>query len=308
MAVYTTLTQQDMEDLLSTYALGELLEYSGVTEGVSNSTYQVRTTEGCYALSIFEGSEELQTLSFGLSFMQHLALHKVPCPRPIATRQGYLLSEVQQKPAAMLPWCAGEVVTEPSVLHCAAIGRLLAQMHTAQVDFAQRQPDSAGLAYHEAAITELQAVIPADDWHLLNQVWQQVQPVIWHGKWQQGVIHADLFPDNVLFQGGIPSAVIDFNLACVGYLTYDLAIAVNAWCVDEGQLDMARTNVLLDAYQADFAWPAEEQAEWPMFLRAASLRFWILRLLLHYFPPAGVILPERDPDYFKRLLFANCAG
>jgi homoserine kinase type II len=234
--------------------------------------------------------------------MKHLAERGVPCPHPVMRSDGVLLDELNGKPAALVTCLRGRDVTEPSVSQCAELGRVLANMHVAGASFNGNNHDSRDVVWREATAKSVFDLLSADDQAILAQTMQD-QADLDIQALPQGVIHADLFRDNVLFDGDEIGGVIDFYYACRGAYLYDVAISVNDWCVDaDGSLDARRVGALLKAYHAVRPFTPAEQSAWPIMLPIAALRFWLSRLKDKHYPQAGELTHAKDPQHFKKIL------
>jgi homoserine kinase type II len=317
MAVFTPVTRGQLAHWLERYDLGELLGFEGIPSGVENSNFFVTTAAGGFVLTLFErlGFDELP---FYLGLMRHLAAQGVPCPDPVADRHGALLGRLNGKPAALVTRLAGRAVSNPAPAHCAQVGALLAQMHGAAAGYETRQPNLRGLDWWSRAAPQVLPFLdPGQSALLLDELRQQRAFAVAARRLAlpSGAVHADLFRDNVLFEtlpDGSPrlGGVIDFYFAGIDSWMFDLAVAVNDWCIDDasGDIDLVRFAALIEAYTARRAPGDAERAAWPMMLRAGALRFWLSRLHdLHLPRPAQMITPK-DPAHFERILHARRAG
>ncbi|MDH4233801.1 MAG: homoserine kinase [Gallionella sp.] len=301
MAVFTTVTEADLATWLGEYSLGELLELQGIASGIENTNYFVTTSNGRFVLTLFE-KLRADELPFYLNLMAHLARHGIPCPNPVANRHNQLLSVLKGKPACIVSRLCGKSVIEPGNAQCAMIGAMLGQMHIAGQSFSQVMPNPRGSAWRAATAPQVLTFLDAAQAALLEG------EVALHAKqnWThlpQGVIHADLFRDNVLLDGNRVGGLIDFYFACSDALLYDVAITVNDWCMNpDGMLDTSRTQDFLRAYDAARPLLASERAAWPLMLRLAALRFWLSRLYDMYLPRDGELINTHDPRHFERIL------
>ena len=304
MSVFTTVTSDQLRSWLKRYALGELIELKGIASGITNTNYFVTTKTGRYVLTLFEknGADELP---YFLNLMAHLARHGIPCPQPVADNAGAYLGELNGKPATLVTCLRGASLEYPATYHCAEVGAFLARMHLAGQSYPPTMENPRGP--HWCGLTA-QAVLPFLDTegHSLLKRELAYQAQFRELAMPQGVIHADLFRDNVLFDGDQLSGAIDFYYACNDALAYDLAITVNDWCVDtDGALDKLRLQAMLEAYHAQRPLLEQERAAWPALLRAAALRFWLSRLYDFYFPQPGEMTHAKDPGHFRRVLEAR---
>lgn len=312
MSVFTSVSFPQLQAWLKDYAIGELLELKGIASGITNTNYFVTTSQNKYVLTLFEHNS-LDELPYFIDLMSHLAAHGIPCPKPIADKAGNSLHSLNGKPAVLISCLKGQDVTQPNVAQCAAVGRVLAQMHVASLSF-DLQPNhhnshnSRGADWRiKTAALVMPHLSPAEQTLLSDTL--AFQATFDLSALPSGVIHADLFRDNVLFDGDEIGGLIDFYYACHDVLAYDLAIAVNDWCVEaDGRFDQARLSAMLNAYHAVRPFSAAEQAAWPSLLRMAALRFWLSRLHDKIYPQAGELTHAKDPDHFQRILTLRTLG
>lgn len=301
MAVFTNVSGADITAWLSNYSLGKLLELQGIPEGIENTNYFVTTGNGRYVLTLFE-KLTADELPFFLSLMAHLARHGIPCPAPVANHQNNFLGELNGKPACIASRLSGESVTAPTAAQCAAVGSMLGQLHSAGQRFGGRMPDPRGANWRATAARAVMRFLPAHDAALLDSEVELHARDLPTGL-AHGVIHADLFRDNVLMEGDRVGGLVDFYFACNGSLLYDVAITVNDWCMTgEYKLDEGRARALLKAYHAARPFSAGEAEAWPRALRVAALRFWISRLYDLHLPRDGELVNPRNPEPYKLIL------
>lgn len=305
MSVFTTVTPEELSQWLRRYAIGELVHMQGIAAGIENTNYFVTTTGGRYVLTLFERLQSDQ-LPFYLDLMSHLARHGIPCPAPIADRDDALFGALNGKPAALVTRLSGGPITSPAVHHCALIGGALANMHLASGSFDGRLENPRGRAWWHDTAPRVMPFLDDGRRALLSSELEQQAAAENHAL-PRGAIHADLFRDNVLWEGPAGaeslSGIIDFYFAGVDSLLFDVAVTVNDWCTDAaGEIDAARQTALLAAYRKARDFTAEEFAAWPMMLRAAALRFWLSRLFDFHLPRAGELTHAHDPEHFRRIL------
>ena len=307
MAVFTSVTKAELSAWLSDYSLGELLELQGIASGIENTNYFVTTSNGRFVLTLFE-ILTANELPFYLNLMAHLARHGIPCPSPVANRHNRYLGELNGKPACIVSRLSGKSVTQPQVEHCTAVGAMLGQLHGAGQGFEQTTPNPRAASWRAlTAPRVLPFLSPQDAALLQSEIVLHAQNAL--AGLPQGVIHADLFRDNVLFDGMRIGGLLDFYFACNDCLLYDVAITVNDWCVNaDGSLDEMRTRALLTAYHAVRPLQEQERLAWPMALRTAALRFWLSRLNDLHLPRDGEIIRAHDPEQFKRILQQHIAA
>lgn len=301
MSVYTPISKEQLITFLGHYDLGDLIEYEGISAGIENTNYFVTTSRDRLVLTLFESHSHAELVYF-LDLMAHLADHQVPSAHPIADEQGAYLRTLNGKPAALVKRLSGRHIDQPSLAQCDALGQELAQLHVAGLSFTGHRDNDRGsqwwsqtsqaLAGHldEADQTMLSRELAFQSEHLTDEL-------------PRGVIHADLFRDNALFDGDQLTGIIDFYYACNDVLLYDVAVTLNDWCsTADGTLDDTKAAALLHAYQKVRPINAAEMAAWPVMLRAGALRFWLSRLYDLHFPREGEITHTKDPDVFKRIL------
>lgn len=305
MSVFTTLTEDEVAAWLQQFNIGQLQALKGIAAGITNTNYFVITDNSRYVLTIFE-KNALEELPYFVDLMSHLAHHDVPCPAPVADRQGACLHLLHGKPALMVTCLQGKDIAIPDVTHIQQVATALAQMHLAGSSFTQTGLNQRDEAWRTATAQQVLPRLNAVDRAILqNELAYQ------HGldvsALPTGVIHGDLFRDNVLFDGDKLGGFIDFYYACHDILLYDVAIAVNEWCLhhngpDLGLIDEVKMQVFLEAYQHIRPFTQLEWKLWLAMLRRAALRFWLSRLYDFYFPQDGELTHTKDPNHFKNLL------
>lgn len=306
MAVFTPVSRPELEHWLAGYDLGALRAHEGIASGIENTNYFVDTERGRFVLTLFERLHHDQ-LPFYLGLMRHLAARHIPCPDPLADRTGALLSTLNGKPAALVSRLRGAAQMAPDVGHCAQLGELLARMHLAAADYPGELPNLRGLDWWVATAPKVAGFLaPAVAAMLADEI--EVQRRFGASELNRALprsaVHADLFRDNVLFDGDTLGGVIDFYFAGCDTWLFDLAVTCNDWCIDDatGAFDPARLAAMLDAYVEVRAPEAAEREAWPLMLRAGALRFWLSRLFdLHLPRPAQMVTPK-DPGHFERIL------
>jgi homoserine kinase type II len=301
MSVFTTVSADELNQWLKAYPLGTLLELKGIASGITNTNYFVTTTTGRYVLTLFE-EHSAEELPYFLNLMTHLAERGVPCPHPVKRNDGRQLDELNGKPAALVSCLAGRDIEMPDEIHCAEVGRVLANMHVAGECFTDTGHDTRDAQWRLVTAEKVLGLLSADDQAILNNTMQR-QTNLNVEVLPQGVIHADLFRDNVLFDGNKIGGLIDFYYACRGAFLYDLAIAVNDWCVNaDGSLDKPRVMAMLHAYHVVRPLTEQEKGVWTDMLPIAALRFWLSRLKDKHFPHAGELTHAKDPQHFQKIL------
>ena len=307
MAVFTEVSDKDARDLLRRLSIGSPTELRGIQGGIENTNYFLTTDQGEYVLTLFErlGFEQLP---FYLYLMKHLALAGIPVPDPQAeTRSGDILLKLCGKPAAVVNRLAGKSQLAPQAVHCAAVGEMLARMHLAGRGYERQQPNLRGLPWWNETVPvvlpymdeEAAAMLRAE---LAYQNHVAASPAC--AALPRGPIHADLFRDNVMFDGDRLTGFFDFYFAGVDTWLFDLAVCLNDWCINHatGAHDAQLAQAMLDAYQQVRPLEAAERELFNAQLRAGALRFWISRLWDYHLPREAALLTPHDPRHFERVL------
>jgi homoserine kinase type II len=301
MAVFTPVSHEELSHWLKNFSIGTLTGLDGIATGIENTNYFVATSHARYVLTLFEKLTRAE-LPFYLNLMSHLARHGIPCPAPIADHGNRLLGELNGKPAAIVTCLSGRSELSPTPEHCATLGAMLAEMHLAGQSFDMRLENPRGPKWWRATAPQVMPFLDAARRKLLDDelAFQASHRL---DKLPRGVVHADLFRDNVLFDQGRIGGFIDFYFAGNDVLLFDLAVCVNDWCVDAtGGFDNARAGAFLAAYHAVRPLTETERAAWGVLLRAAALRFWLSRLFDRHVPRRGEIVHPHDPEHFRRIL------
>jgi homoserine kinase type II len=306
MAVFTPVSLDDLTQWITQFPLGKPLAIKGISSGIENSNFFLTTETGEYVLTLFE-KLTFEQLPFYLHLMRHLAEHGVLVPAPVANQQGEILHTLHGKPASIVTKLEGKSQLAPRPVHCAAVGAMLARMHLAGQDFALRQPNLRGLDWWQATAPVVLPYLPQDAQQLLRTEMQTQQTFAASDTFQKlarGPIHADLFRNNVMFNGERLTGFFDFYFAGWDTWIFDVAVTVNDWCIDldSGALDSGRARALLDAYHAVRPFTEAEQIAWPVMLQAGALRFWLSRLYDFHRPREAEMLTPHDPTHFERIL------
>jgi len=307
MAVYTDVSDDDLRLFLAAYDIGELLSCKGIAEGVENSNFLLHTSAGSFILTLYEKRVDPNDLPFFLGLMEHLAKGGLTCPLPVKKRDGATLGTLAGRPAAIITFLEGMSVRKPTAAHCGELGKALALLHKAGDGFALKRANALSVSgwrpLYERAKAEGDTVSPglvaaiADELGALETSWPKGLP--------EGVIHADLFTDNVFFLGDALSGLIDFYFACNDILAYDVAICLNAWCFEpDGAYNVTKGAALLAGYQSVRPLSQDEAAALPILARGSALRFLLTRLVDWLNVPEGALVRPKDPlEYLKKLRF-----
>jgi homoserine kinase type II len=305
MAVYTDVSFEDLEGFLSAYTLGTVHVFKGIAEGVSNSNYYMQTGEGRFILTLYEKRTEAEDLPFFLSLMEHLARLGLPCPLPVHTKNGALTGVLNGRAAAILSFLDGVSLRRPTAEHCARAGRALASLHEAGKSFASRRENALGLSGWKklAADCDPHADRIADGLRALISSEVATLSQSWPAGLPEGIIHADFFPDNVLFLDDQVSGIIDFYFACSDALAYDLAVTLNAWCFEpDGAYNLTKGRALIAGYRTLRDLMPAERSALPLLARGAALRFLLTRLYDWVYQNPGALVRPKDPREFARIL------
>jgi homoserine kinase type II len=306
MAVFTSVTLDDLNQWIKQFPLGKALDLQGISSGIENSNFFLTTERGEFVLTIFENLG-FEQLPFYVQLMRHLAERGVPVPAPVPNDQGELVVALHGKPAAIVSKLDGSSQMDPQPVHCAEVGSMLARMHLAGRDFPLQQPNLRGLDWWTDTVPKVLPFLDADTAALLESelAFQRsfAGGEIYRGL-ARGPVHADLFRNNVMFVGERLSGCFDFYFAGWDSWLFDLAVTVNDWCIDldTGRLDEDRVRALTRAYDAVRPFTEGERQAWQPMLRAAALRFWLSRLYDFHRPRAAEMLTPHDPTHFERVL------
>ena len=307
MAVYTDVSDDELNRFIATYDIGALTSFKGIAEGVENSNYLVHTDTGPFILTLYEKRVRPKDLPYFLALMEHLAARGISCPLPVRDREGRILRKLAGRPAALISFLNGLWVRRPGIAHCAGLGQALAQFHLAGLDFAMTRENDLSLPGWRELFDEVSdhadGVIPglkdeiSRELDYLGENWTSDLPV--------GVIHADLFPDNVFFLDDRLSGVIDFYFACNDMLAYDVAVCLNAWCFEpDASFNITKARTMLQAYETVRALTPAELDALPLLARGAALRFLLTRTYDFLNTDANALVKTKDPsEYLRKLRF-----
>jgi homoserine kinase type II len=307
MAVYTDVSDVELQQFLAGYNIGSLLAYKGIAEGVENSNYLLHTSDGFFILTLYEKRVAADDLPFFLGLTEHLAAHGITCPQPVRARSGEALGRLVNRPAAIFTFLDGMWIRRPQAVHCGAVGEALAKLHLAGAGFKMTRPNALSVAgwrtLADSAGTRADAVKKGlaaaidGELTLLERDWPRDLP--------SGIIHADLFPDNVFFLDDHLSGLIDFYFACTDALAYDVAICLNAWCFEpDHSYNITKGRALFNGYMRVRKLSPREADMLPLLCRGAALRFLLTRLVDWLNVPPGALVKPKDPlEYYRKLRF-----
>ncbi len=307
MAVYTKIDESDLSLFLSRYSLGELSGYTGIEEGVENSNYLLKIKGKRYILTIYEKRVQPKDLPFFLDLLQYLSLNGIECPVPVLDNAGTILNEISGKPAVVFSFLRGSATGNPNPKQCHSLGKALAKMHLAGQGFEKERRNDLSVRNWQSLLERIDDRANDLKPGLLHELNIEIEELVpkWPFDLPTGIIHADLFPDNVFFRGDVVSGLIDFYFACSDLFAYDLAICLNAWCFEpDGSFNSTKARFMLSAYRKIRPFSVNEVSALPMLCRGAAVRFLLTRLYDWLNLPNEALVRPKDPlEYFHKLSF-----
>lgn len=307
MAVYTTIDDDEIASLIEKYDIGQLLSLAGIAEGVENSNFILRTDKDTFILTLYEKRTNEADLPFFMDLKRHLSQEGLNCPLPIADKSGTVLQKIAGRPGAIFSFLDGVSYRKPTSEHCRNLGKILAQMHVKTASFTPQRPNALGPHSWQdllASITQDPADLPAG---LRTKTKALLDDVIarWPDDLPQGIIHADLFPNNVMFVGDELTGVIDFYFACSDLLAYDLAICLNSWCFEQdGSFNVTKSAAMIEGYQSVRPLQDNEIAALPILCTGSAIRFFLTRLYDWINTPKDALVAPHDPmEYWSKIRF-----
>lgn len=307
MAVYTDISEDDLKNFLTQYDVGELTSYKGIAEGVENTNFLLHTTKDPLILTLYEKRVEKSDLPFFLGLKQHLFAKGLSCPLPLPRKDGQLLGELSERPAALISFLEGMWLRKPEAKHCREVGKALAAMHVAGEGFDIKRPNVLSVEGWKVLWDKSEARADEVEKGLQQEIRADIDFLAanWPKDLPAGVIHADLFQDNVFFLGDTLSGLIDFYFACNDLLAYDVSICLNAWCFEkDGAYNVTKGKALLEGYQSVRTMSDAELDALPLLARGSALRFFLTRLYDWLTTPEGALVVKKDPlEYLRKLRF-----
>jgi len=307
MAVYTTVDDIALATFLSAYDLGDILSFAGIAEGVENSNYLLRTTKAHYILTLYEKRVDVDDLPFFMELMTHLASKGMNCPLPVASRDGRILQQLEGRPCAIFSFLDGTSSRYPNREKCQALGQSLAEFHLNANSITQSRQNALGPASWKPLLDSVGKRVDEIAPQMQSMVKDQLNSILdaWPQNLPRGIIHADLFPNNVLFIGDTLTGVIDFYFACEDILAYDLGICLNSWCFDaDGSFNLTKSRSLINGYQAVRPLNEREIAAVPVLAAGSAMRFFLTRLYDWLHTPKDALVSPKDPmEYWGILRF-----
>ena len=307
MAVYTELTKSDISEFLNSYKIGDLITFEGIIEGVENSNFKLNTSKNNFILTVFEKRVDSKDLPFFIKLMNHLYKKNIKCPCPIIDIDGNYIKEIKDKPSVIVSYVQGKWIKSIKNIHCEQLGQNLAKMHLASNDFKLSRYNSMGMNEWSSLFSNFNSERKSQ----YNEIYDIIKKELifikkeWPKDLPSGVIHADLFQDNVFFENDIFSGIIDFYFACNDFYAYELAVCLNAWCFERDQsFNITKARLILNNYQKERPLIKEEKEYFPILSRGAALRFLLTRLNdLIFHPKDAKVNPKNPVEYLKILQF-----
>ncbi len=307
MAVYTEVSDEELDAFMATYDLGQVLSLKGIAEGVENTNYLLHAEKGYFILTLYEKRVREDELPFFVGLMEHLSAHGLTCPQPVRNRAGQALGQLSGRPAALVTFLEGMSIRRPEARHCGMVGQALAGLHQAGSDYPMQRQNNLSVEgwaqLVERAHQRADEVMPG----LADEMSAEIAflRAHWPKNLPSGIIHADLFPDNVFFLSGQLSGLIDFYFACTDSLAYDLAICINAWCFEgDTSFNVTKGMAMLEGYQKVRPLTPAEIEAFPILARGAAFRFMLTRLVDWQNMQVGALVKPKNPmEYYKKLRF-----
>ena len=307
MAVYTEVPDDALAAFLAEYDIGQLVAYKGIAEGVENSNFYLETDRGRFILTLYEKRVAPEDLPFFVGLMDHLAAKGLDCPTPVHGRDGKALRRLCGRPAAIVTFLKGVSVKRILAEHCRSVGDALAELHQDGADFGRERANALGPSGWRPLFERSAPRAHEVQKGLAGEIEKELAWLEshWPADLPRGVIHADLFPDNVFFLGNEVSGLIDFYFACTDFLAYDLAICLNAWCFEaDGSYNVTKARAMAGGYAARRPLAAAERAALPALLRGGAVRFLLTRLYDWLHRPEGALVTPKNPlEYWRKLRF-----
>ena len=307
MAVFSPVNKEDLLSFLQKYDIGTLEKFEGILEGIENTNYKITTSKDIFILTIFEKRVNIEDLPFFINLQNHLAHKNFKCPQPITNKEGKSINILNGKPAVIISFLHGKKASEVTPQHCQQVGSTLSFLHQAAKDFKQQRTNGMHQSQWSNLFGECQGIKDHPYMDLIKPIEEELLYLDqhWPKNLPQGIIHADVFQDNVFFKDNQFSGLIDFYFACHDFLAYDIAITVNAWCFNnKGKFDNDKFQSLIVGYQVNRLLSHDEKQSMPVMLRGAAIRILITRLYDQLYHPAGAFVIPKDPlEYFSILQF-----
>ena len=307
MAVYTEVSDVELESFVAEYDVGTVTSFKGIAEGVENSNFLMHTNRGAFILTLYEKRVAPEDLPFFVNLMEHLAVKGFTCPTPVKDRKGKKLKVLAGRPAALISFLEGIWIRRPGVRHCQALGAAIAQMHLAASDFPMQRDNALSCHSWRPLLEDCGADTDGVHPGLYGELLVELDALerIWPKDLPSGVIHADLFPDNVFFLGDKLSGIIDFYFACTDAFAYDVAICLNAWCFEiDGSFNITKARAMLSAYRDVRPLSDSEVTALPVLARGSAMRFLLTRLFDWLNTPDGAMVKRKDPmEYVRKARF-----
>ena len=305
MAVYSPIIESELLSLLEQYNIGSLVKFEGILEGIENTNYEITTSQNKYILTIFEKRVESKDIPFFINLKKHLASKKFLCPKPVSDIQGKNINTLKNKSCVFVSFLNGKKVTNVKDTHCQQVGEVLASLHLQTKDFNGKRLNSMSCIQWQNIFLKCKNHANQDFIHMLPVIEEELSYLKnhWPNDLPNGIIHADVFQDNVFFQKNIFSGLIDFYFSCNDFLAYDIALTINAWCFNNQNIfNKNRYQALIKGYESRRKLTTEEQKYFSILLRGASIRILITRLHDQLFRADDALVNPKDPNEYLAIL------
>ena len=305
MAVYSPINESELLSLLDKYGIGSLIKFEGILEGIENTNYKITTSQNNYILTIFEKRVSSKDIPFFINLKKHLASKKFLCPEPINDKQGKNINKLKDKSCILVSFLNGKKVIDITETHCQQVGEVLASLHLQTKDFNEKRLNSMSYTQWENIFLKCKNQSNQNFTHMLPIIEEELSYLKnnWPNDLPNGIVHADVFQDNVFFQKNIFSGLIDFYFSCNDFLAYDIALTINAWCFDEQNVfNKNRYQALIKGYESQRQLTTEEKKFFSILLRGASIRILITRLHDQFFQPNDAFVKPKDPNEYLAIL------
>ena len=305
MAVFTNINKKELEEYLQSYSLGNLISYEGIIEGIENTNYKIITDKGCYILTIFEKRVDPEDIPFFIDLHNHLSENNFACPIPIKNKDDNVIDFLKSKKAIIISFLEGEKINSPNPSICEEVGTMVAKLHTITKSFNKSRKNSLGLKKWREIYNSFSNIKEHKFLNIIKSIDDELYFLEknWPNNLPSGIIHGDLFKDNIFFQNNNLSGVIDFYFSCKDFYAYELAITINAWCFDEkGNFIKENFNSLYKGYQKVSSLNDNEKKIFNTLLRGAAVRILVTRLHDFIYHPNEAIVIPKDPLQFFNIL------
>jgi len=305
MAVYSPITESELLSILKQYEIGSLIKFEGILEGIENTNYKITTSQNSYILTIFEKRVESKDIPFFINLKKHLARKNFLCPKPISDNKGKYINTIKNKSCVLVSYLSGKKITDVTETHCQQVGEILASLHLQTKDFNEKRLNSMSYIQWKNIFLKCKNYSNKNFIHILSIIEEELSYLKnhWPNNLPEGIIHADVFQDNVFFHKNIFSGLIDFYFSCNDFLAYDIVLTINAWCFDEqSYFNINKYQALITGYESQRKLTTKEKNSFSLLLRGASIRILITRLHDQLFRADDALVNPKDPNEYLAIL------